>query len=64
MMDEVCIPPGNGVSRGGTGVPPPFVIPAQAGIQVFGERRVLADAGGTAAVAPDAERALSHGART
>ena len=64
MMDKVCAPPGNGVSFGDTSVPPSIVIPAQAGIQVFGERRVLADAGGTAAVAPDAERALSHGART
>ena len=30
---------------GSAGVPPAFVIPAKAGIQVFGERRVLVDAG-------------------
>ena len=34
---------------GSAGVPPAFVIPAKAGIQVFGERRVLVDAGASPA---------------
>ena len=35
------------------GVLPTFVIPAKAGIQVFGERRVLADADGPSAPKPE-----------